>query len=178
MAALLWSGALVTYAVAAATPAFRTMVVAVLGGPGATLGASIFVALANAAILAVILHPIWDEPLADIFGVYIAFLGHLVCALLWVPIVLLHVRGTDYEEVPNGRPRFPMGHFCCQRVVLVGAWITATITAYHTYTHLNDSQWDTIVCWLCAVWVLVTFFDAFIWDILYAKELLKDPNGP
>ena len=137
--------------------------------------ACIFVAVANAGIACVIFGPYWTERTEPWFS--IAFLGHLVCALLWAPIVLSRSKGPlDFDPLDTTPPqsprrtKFPMGHFICLRIVLVVAWITAVHTAFYIWDATTVE--DVFVRGLCAVWVTVASFDAFVWDVLYAMALL------
>ena len=140
---------------------FRRMVRGIMSPPAlilfAIVGVIIVVTIARVLWPGM---PWWDENGLDIIFIAGVF-AYVLSAATWVPLTM-----RDLATPHTGG--FPFIAFITQRVPLIislGSVIVITMKI-----------WNTTHAWMhigLAVWCAVAAFDAFIWDILYARWLLN-----
>ena len=104
--------------------------------------------------------PWWEDiDLVFVWGLF----TYVLSACAWVPLTMgdLTIEGT--------RRGFPFVSFLTQRVPLVASLCGALTVSVKVWVACG--VWVQIG--LC-VWCGVAIFDAFVWDILYARWLLRD----
>ena len=172
MALVAWLPALFTYLYATLmlfsdTP-FRRMVNGIMNLPfkvifviGAAVSFATIVRLLWAG------SPWWTDPST----VFIAgFFLYVVSACVWVPVIAVHLQTrkllADNPQIAQNMP-FPMDHFFMQRAPLVASLVGAIMVTITVWGAADPWTQAGLVV-LCAM----ASFDAFVWDLLYARWLL------
>ena len=154
---------LIIYLWAACTPRFRQMIQGVFGHMWAIVF-TVLVCIANAVIIYIVVGPFPS--------LRIAMCVHLASSALWVVFIQEKLLFRHHDDAQSS-VSFPLLHFVMQRILLVSTWISSTYICFHIWT----SDTHILIAFLCGIWWFVATFDAFIWDILYAKWILKGEDS-
>ena len=175
MAIVAWFPALFTYLYAIlmmyGDNPFRRMVNGVSNLPMKLIFA--VAALISGATIAWLLWagtPWWDAPTPTFLG---GLFIYLVASSLWVPVIVTHLstRAILLESNQAGSmgPRipFPIEHFFMQRTPLVVSLVGAVMVIVSVWGAASNTLRVGLLVWgsLCS-------YNAFVWDLLYARWLL------